>query len=72
MNFIPCRMEEANGSLSIRITDALSFPVPPARAEHYRGHAQNGRLSSDFAPSTSPRLARTLGLEKSPSMPISR
>ncbi len=50
MNFIPCRMEEANGSLSIRITDALSFPVPPARAEHYRGHAQNGRLLLGLRP----------------------
>ncbi|HYX77708.1 MAG TPA: sn-glycerol-3-phosphate ABC transporter ATP-binding protein UgpC, partial [Gaiellaceae bacterium] len=36
MNFIPCRMEEADSSLSVRLTDALSFPVPPARAERYR------------------------------------
>src|SRR6476619_7180109 len=40
MNFIPCRMEGADGGLSIRLTDQLAFPVPPARAEHYRGHAQ--------------------------------
>src|SRR5436305_8358441 len=29
MNFIPCRMEEANGGLSIRLTNELAFPVPP-------------------------------------------
>ena len=39
MNFIPCRMEEANGGLSIRLTDELAFPVPPARAAQYQGHA---------------------------------
>src|SRR4051812_47531669 len=42
MNFIPCRMEGGDSGLSIRLTDQLTFPVPPARAEHYRGHAQNG------------------------------
>ena len=36
MNFIPCRMEEANGSLSVRLTDTISFPVPERRASHYR------------------------------------
>src|SRR5215210_1868430 len=38
MNFIPCRMEGGDGGLSIRLNDQLTFPVPPARAEHYRGH----------------------------------
>src|SRR6201991_4527119 len=42
MNFIPCKLEQADGGLSIRLTDQLAFPVPPARAEQYRGHAQNG------------------------------
>jgi multiple sugar transport system ATP-binding protein len=50
MNFIPCRMEEANGSLSVRLTDQLSFPVPPARAERYRSHAQNGKLLLGLRP----------------------
>src|SRR4029078_12649639 len=32
MNFIPCRLEESNGQLGIRITDRIAFPLPPARA----------------------------------------
>src|SRR5438046_7286154 len=44
MNFIPCRMEEANGGLSIRLTNELAFPVPPARAAQYQGSKQNGKL----------------------------
>src|SRR5947209_5520140 len=50
MNFIPCRMEGANGGLSIRLNDQLTFPVPPARAEHYRGHTQNGKLLLGLRP----------------------
>jgi multiple sugar transport system ATP-binding protein len=51
MNFIPCRMEEASGGgLSIKLTDGLSFPVPPARAERYRGHARNGKLLLGLRP----------------------
>jgi multiple sugar transport system ATP-binding protein len=50
MNFIPCRMEEANGSLNVRLTDAISFPVPERRAGHYRSHAQNGKLLLGLRP----------------------
>ena len=50
MNFIPCRMEGANGGLSVRLNDQLTFPVPPARAEHYRGHVQNGKLLLGLRP----------------------
>jgi multiple sugar transport system ATP-binding protein len=50
MNFIPCRMEEAAGSLSIRLTDQLAFPVPPARADRYRGQARNGKLLLGLRP----------------------
>jgi multiple sugar transport system ATP-binding protein len=51
MNFIPCRMEEANGTLSIRLTDQLAFPVPAARAGHYRQHAaNNGKLLLGLRP----------------------
>jgi multiple sugar transport system ATP-binding protein len=32
MNFVPCRLEEAEGRLQIRLTDRISFPLPPARA----------------------------------------
>ena len=50
MNFIPCRVEEANGSLSVRLTDQLSFPVPPARAAQYQSHRQNGKLLLGLRP----------------------
>jgi multiple sugar transport system ATP-binding protein len=50
MNLIPCRMEEAGGGLSIRLTDALSFPVPDARAGRYRDSARNGKLLLGLRP----------------------
>jgi multiple sugar transport system ATP-binding protein len=50
MNFIPCRMEEAGGGLSIKLTDGLSFPIPAARAERYRSQARNGKLLLGLRP----------------------
>jgi multiple sugar transport system ATP-binding protein len=50
MNFIPCSVEEANGSLSVRITNELAFPVPPARAAQYQSHKQNGKLLLGLRP----------------------
>jgi multiple sugar transport system ATP-binding protein len=50
MNFIPCRMEGGNEGLSIRLNDQLAFPVPAARADHYRGHMQNGKLLLGLRP----------------------
>jgi multiple sugar transport system ATP-binding protein len=50
MNFIPCRIEEAGSELSVRLTEQLSFPVPAARAEQYRGHARNGKLLLGLRP----------------------
>ena len=51
MNFIPCRMEEAGGGgLSIKVNDQLSFPIPAARAEQYRGQARNGKLLLGLRP----------------------
>ncbi len=35
MNFIPCRLEDFGGKLNIRLTDRISFPLPPARAARY-------------------------------------
>jgi multiple sugar transport system ATP-binding protein len=50
MNFIPCRMEENGSGLAIRLTDDLALPVPPARAERYRGRAKNGKLLLGLRP----------------------
>ncbi|MCK1360195.1 sn-glycerol-3-phosphate ABC transporter ATP-binding protein UgpC [Bradyrhizobium sp. 199] len=35
MNFIPCRLEDVGGKLNVRLTDRISFPLPPARAARY-------------------------------------
>src|SRR5262244_1007391 len=50
MNFIPCQMEEAGSNLSVRLTEGLSFPVPPQRADRYRRHKQNGKLLLGLRP----------------------
>src|SRR5664280_1592732 len=39
MNLIPARLESNGVELSLRLSDRLSFPVPKARAAHYRGYA---------------------------------
>jgi multiple sugar transport system ATP-binding protein len=39
MNFMACRLEGNGAGLSLRVSDALSFPVPASRAERYRPHA---------------------------------
>src|SRR5919198_1908762 len=42
MNFLPCRLiEGSNGSagLSVKLSEKLSFPVPPDRVGRYRPHA---------------------------------
>jgi multiple sugar transport system ATP-binding protein len=41
MNFLPCRLVDENGGLTIRLSDALSFPVPPERDARYRPHLGN-------------------------------
>jgi multiple sugar transport system ATP-binding protein len=46
MNFLPCRLEKADGALRVRLSQELTLPVPPARAERYR--AQVGRDGLTF------------------------
>jgi multiple sugar transport system ATP-binding protein len=36
MNFLPCRLEENGAGLSVRISQAIALPVPPAKAVRYR------------------------------------
>jgi multiple sugar transport system ATP-binding protein len=50
MNFIPCRMEEAAGSLNLRMTDGIVFPLPEARAARYRSMTTNGKLLLGLRP----------------------
>jgi multiple sugar transport system ATP-binding protein len=36
MNFLPCRVQDgANGGLALRVTSAITVPIPPGRAERY-------------------------------------
>jgi multiple sugar transport system ATP-binding protein len=36
MNFLPCRVQDgANGGLTVRVTDAVTVPIPAARADRY-------------------------------------
>src|SRR5437867_3658022 len=37
MNFLPCRLEETDGALRVRLSEAIALPVPAARAARYRG-----------------------------------
>src|SRR5258706_611926 len=50
MNFIPCRLEESNGKLGVRITDRIAFPLPPARAARYQSVSRTDRLLLGLRP----------------------
>src|ERR1700704_646837 len=50
MNFMPCRLEDVGGKLHIRLTDRISFPLPPVRAARYRGVARNDKLQLGLRP----------------------
>jgi multiple sugar transport system ATP-binding protein len=50
MNFMSCRMEADGDKLRLRVSDALTFPVPAARAARYRPHAANGKLILGLRP----------------------
>jgi multiple sugar transport system ATP-binding protein len=50
MNFVPCRLEEASGQLNVRLTDRLSFPLPPARAARYQTVARVEKLLLGIRP----------------------
>jgi multiple sugar transport system ATP-binding protein len=50
MNFVPCRLEEAEGALRVRLTDSIALPVPPARAARYRPHVGSDGLTFGLRP----------------------
>jgi multiple sugar transport system ATP-binding protein len=50
MNFVPCRLEEAEGALRVRLTDAIALSVPPARAARYRPHVGSDGLTFGLRP----------------------
>src|SRR3984893_9816359 len=46
MNFMPCRLEEAEGALRVRLSDDIVLPVPASRTARYQ--AQVGREGLTF------------------------
>ncbi|MBM7482699.1 multiple sugar transport system ATP-binding protein [Bradyrhizobium sp. USDA 3686] len=50
MNFIPCRLEDVGGKLNVRLTDRISFPVPPARAARYSALPRSENLLLGIRP----------------------
>ena len=50
MNFIPCRLEDVAGKLHVRLTDRVSFPLPPARAARYQGVPRTDKLLLGLRP----------------------
>ncbi|MGA7806216.1 TOBE domain-containing protein, partial [Bradyrhizobium sp.] len=50
MNFLPCRLEEAAGKVNIRLTDRLSFALPPPRAARYQDLPRNEKLLLGIRP----------------------
>src|SRR5271154_5752792 len=50
MNFVPCRLEDVGGKLNLRLTDRLSFPLPPARAARYQKLQRDEKLQLGLRP----------------------
>ncbi len=50
MNFIPCTVEQAAGALRVKLSNALSFPVPADRTSRYSGHVGKGNLVLGLRP----------------------
>jgi multiple sugar transport system ATP-binding protein len=50
MNFIPCRLEDAGGTLQVRLTDRIAFALPPARAARYNALPRTDKLLLGIRP----------------------
>src|SRR6188474_1012074 len=50
MNLLPCRLEEADGALRVRLSDRIVFPLPPARAARYQGVPRTDKLLLGLRP----------------------
>lgn len=50
MNFMPCKLEENSGELTLRLTDQIVFPVPPEKAALYREYLSCKSLSFGLRP----------------------
>jgi multiple sugar transport system ATP-binding protein len=50
MNFIPCRLEEADGALRVRLSDQIALPVPQARSARYKAYVGKEGLTYGLRP----------------------
>jgi multiple sugar transport system ATP-binding protein len=50
MNFIPCRLEQVDGVLHVRLSDQIVLPVPPARTGRYQAHVGKDGLTYGLRP----------------------
>ncbi|MCP3399947.1 MULTISPECIES: ABC transporter ATP-binding protein [unclassified Bradyrhizobium] len=50
MNFIPCRLEDAGGTLQIRLSDRIAFALPAARAARYNALPRTDQLLLGIRP----------------------
>jgi multiple sugar transport system ATP-binding protein len=50
MNFIPCRLEQADGVLRVRLSDTIALPLPQSRIARYRSYLGRDGLSFGLRP----------------------
>src|SRR6266850_2498128 len=50
MNFVPCAIEETEGTLRVRLSNDIVFPVPQDRIQRYRAHIGKARLMLGLRP----------------------
>jgi multiple sugar transport system ATP-binding protein len=50
MNFIPCRLEEADGALRVRLNDQIALPVPQSRSARYKAYVGKEHLTYGLRP----------------------
>jgi multiple sugar transport system ATP-binding protein len=48
MNLLPCRLQEADGALRVRLSDDIVLPVPPSHAGRYRATSAATASPSGF------------------------
>jgi multiple sugar transport system ATP-binding protein len=50
MNFLPCRLEEADGALRVRLSDEIVLPAPASRVARYKPHVGRDGLTFGLRP----------------------
>jgi len=50
MNFVPCRLEDSAGELTLRLNDQIAFPVPQEKVARYRSYLSHTSLLFGLRP----------------------